>query len=399
VLRAAAHARGSPTHGDAPALPCALPCSPSHYTPTHTRRNTKQVGPDKGAIFERVLEQRAGGPPRRALEVGTFLGYSAVRTARHLAQPGGLLVCIEANPQNAAVAREVVAYAGLGGCVTVLDGLSGQVIPRLPLLLAQLPPPPPQQQQQQQQQLLLQAQDGELARASAFDVVFLDHSKRDYLPDLQRLEQLGLVAPRTTVLADNVLYPGAPGARACACAGACAGACACVCVGGGRGGGAGSTACGSGGSCAPLRRPPSPGTSLAATHAKQHTHTCTHTCVHTCVHTCTHTATPSTPCKHTPRTHTQHTPTATALTPYTHTHTPHRAHAGYLEYLDASGRYETRLLNAPLEYQQAWNPDWEAEGKEDALAVSLCVRDLADDEAGGAAGGAAVGGAAGVQRG
>ncbi|WIA12727.1 hypothetical protein OEZ85_006365 [Tetradesmus obliquus] len=61
------------------------------------------------------------------------------------------------------------------------------------------------QQQQQQQQQRRQRQ------GLGFDVVFLDHSKNDYLPDLQRLEQLGLVGPGSTVLADNVVYPGAPG--------------------------------------------------------------------------------------------------------------------------------------------------------------------------------------------
>lgn len=44
--------------------------------------------------------------------------------------------------------------------------------------------------------------------------------------------------------------------------------------------------------------------------------------------------------------------------------------AGYLEFLDSSGRYTTSLLKARYEYEQAWNPEWEA-NKEDALSVSV----------------------------
>lgn len=154
-----------------------------------------KIGPEKGQLFENVLQQRK---PTRALEVGTFLGYSAIRTARNL-QPGGQLLCIEANPQNAAVARQVVQYAGLQQHVQILDGLSGQVIPKLPAMLAPLQSSKANSAQQQQQQ-----QQG-------FDFVFLDHCKECYLPDLQALEQLGLIQQGTTVMADNVVYPGAPG--------------------------------------------------------------------------------------------------------------------------------------------------------------------------------------------
>lgn len=45
--------------------------------------------------------------------------------------------------------------------------------------------------------------------------------------------------------------------------------------------------------------------------------------------------------------------------------------AGFLEFLESSGRYKTELLRARYEYEQAWNPDWEP-NKEDALSVSVC---------------------------
>ncbi|KAF8067201.1 comta [Scenedesmus sp. PABB004] len=163
-----------------------------------------RIGPEKGALLEAVLAE-ASPRPRAALELGTFLGYSAMRTARALG-PGGWLICVEANPANAAVARELLRYVGLGGRVTVVDGLAADAIPRLPALLAA--------------QAGLQAgevaqpggqQAAAAAAAQGFDFVFLDHAKDCYLPDLVALEAAGLVRRGTTVVADNVVYPGAPG--------------------------------------------------------------------------------------------------------------------------------------------------------------------------------------------
>ena len=42
---------------------------------------------------------------------------------------------------------------------------------------------------------------------------------------------------------------------------------------------------------------------------------------------------------------------------------------GYLEALEASGRYATKLLEAPHEVDQPWNPRWEPQP--DAVSVSL----------------------------
>lgn len=42
------------------------------------------------------------------------------------------------------------------------------------------------------------------------DFVFMDHWKRCYLPDLQALEGSGLLGEGSVILADNVVFPGAP---------------------------------------------------------------------------------------------------------------------------------------------------------------------------------------------
>lgn len=191
-----------------------------HHQRANTQNRQYKIGPEKGALFEGVLQRLQ---PRLALEVGTFLGYSAIRTARHLQQPGGQLLCIEANPQNAAVARQVVEYAGYKDRVRIIDGLSNKVIPQLPALLSagqqagqgsqlsQQQPPQLQVSMQQQQSQQQQEQQQPEQQQQGFDFVFLDHCKDCYLPDLQALEGLGLIRRGTTVMADNVMYPGAPG--------------------------------------------------------------------------------------------------------------------------------------------------------------------------------------------
>ena len=58
-----------------------------------------KLGDEKGEILEREIA-KMDAQPRNALELGTFLGYSALRTARRLA-PGGKLHCIGARAHRA----------------------------------------------------------------------------------------------------------------------------------------------------------------------------------------------------------------------------------------------------------------------------------------------------------
>jgi catechol O-methyltransferase len=163
--------RATAEQGDAGSVVAALEAWGQHY-PSYA------CGAEKGAILEQLVESKA---PQLAVEVGSFQGYSAVRTARRLPRNGRLL-CVEASPANAAVVRAVVDYAGLGTRVDVLTGLSGQVM-------------------------------GDIASWVGFggsDWVFLDHCKPCLLPDTLRMEALGIIRAGTMVVADNVVYPGAP---------------------------------------------------------------------------------------------------------------------------------------------------------------------------------------------
>ena len=69
--------------------------------------------------------------PRRMLEIGTALGYSALHLAAG-AGPTATLDTIEADPSHAELAREHVARHGMDGRITVLVGRDSDVLARLP---------------------------------------------------------------------------------------------------------------------------------------------------------------------------------------------------------------------------------------------------------------------------
>lgn len=48
---------------------------------------------------------------------------------------------------------------------------------------------------------------------TSFDVIFIDHWKDRYLPDLKLLEQHNLMHKGTVIVADNILLPGVPDYR------------------------------------------------------------------------------------------------------------------------------------------------------------------------------------------
>ncbi|KAI1892991.1 hypothetical protein AGOR_G00139200 [Albula goreensis] len=136
------------------------------------------VGDEKGSILDSVVTELN---PSSALELGTYCGYSTVRIAR-LLPPGSKLITLEFNPAYAAVARQVIAWAGLNDKVQLVEGPSGDLIPQMK----------------------------ELFGVQTFDFVFLDHWKDRYLPDTKLLEECGLLRKGTVLLADNVICPGTP---------------------------------------------------------------------------------------------------------------------------------------------------------------------------------------------
>merc|ERR1740121_1233920 len=86
------------------------------------------VGDEKGALLDAALRERvaaACGAARagcdfQALELGTYVGYSAVRMARFLPQ-GAVLFSVDPDPEVQRVAREVLQLAGLGDRVVMVQ--------------------------------------------------------------------------------------------------------------------------------------------------------------------------------------------------------------------------------------------------------------------------------------
>ena len=144
------------------------------------------VGDEKGEILDAAIRR---AQPRLLLELGTYLGYSALRTARVMPQ-GARLVSVEFLPANAEIARSILDHAGVGDEVTVVVGTlgdGGATADRL------------------------EAEHG-LAEG-ALDFVFLDHDKKAYLPDLDLIVTRRWLRPGAIVVADNVKFPGVPGYR------------------------------------------------------------------------------------------------------------------------------------------------------------------------------------------
>uniref|UniRef100_A0A3Q3WDN0 catechol O-methyltransferase n=1 Tax=Mola mola TaxID=94237 RepID=A0A3Q3WDN0_MOLML len=136
------------------------------------------VGDEKGCILDSVVSEVN---PATVLELGTYCGYSTVRIAR-LLPPHAKLITLEFNPDFAAIARQVIAWAGMEEKVHLVEGASGEWIPKIK----------------------------EQFGVKALDLVFLDHWKDQYLPDTKLIEECGLLRKGSVLLADNVIFPGAP---------------------------------------------------------------------------------------------------------------------------------------------------------------------------------------------
>ncbi len=130
-----------------------------------------QIGPEQGT-FMTFLSGLVR--PRRAVEVGTFTGYSAICLARGLAD-GGTLTCLDVSEEWTALAGEYWQKAGLAGRIELRLG------PALDWLAA-LPPGP------------------------SLDLAFIDADKTGYLGYWEEI--VPRMRPGGLVLVDNALFHG-----------------------------------------------------------------------------------------------------------------------------------------------------------------------------------------------
>ncbi len=87
-----------------------------------------QTAPEQAAFLEMLV--RLSGA-RRAVEVGTFTGYGAIRIARGLGE-GGSLLCCELDPERAVIARHNLDAAGVGDRVEIAVGPAIETLRALP---------------------------------------------------------------------------------------------------------------------------------------------------------------------------------------------------------------------------------------------------------------------------
>lgn len=157
------YVRENARQGDADSVLAALDTFSRERTPL------MNIGEKKGRILDEVVRRTPNG---RILELGSFIGYSAVRIARQLGIEGRL-ICIEENHRYGEIVRDMVEFAGLSGRVTVMFGRAEEVIPTL-------------------------------APAVPFDAIFVDHAEERYGPDLLLMEKRRILRKGTVLVADNV---------------------------------------------------------------------------------------------------------------------------------------------------------------------------------------------------
>lgn len=141
------------------------------------------IGDVKGKFLEKALER---AQPKIVLELGAYLGYSALKTIQKLS-PDAHIYSIERSKKYAALAREVIEHAGKSHQITIVQGFvgdGGKTINELKTKYG--------------------------IKDQSIDFFFLDHAKEFYLPDLLTILKEGFLKNKATVFADNVLYPGAP---------------------------------------------------------------------------------------------------------------------------------------------------------------------------------------------
>ena len=125
------------------------------------------VGPEKGKQLAETIKDHK---PLNTLELGSFLGYSAIIIAMFLPEAGSL-VSVDHDKDSVAASKEIVKYAGLENKVHFINSTSDEAINAL---------------------------------KESFDFIFIDHEKNRYYSDLLLMENLNLINKGGIVFADNV---------------------------------------------------------------------------------------------------------------------------------------------------------------------------------------------------
>ena len=125
------------------------------------------VGPEKGEILRDHLVK---SEPNNVIELGTFIGYSAVLISSTIGEKSKL-TSIDSDSHSIEIAKELINFAGLDDKFNLMHGNAEEIIPELNFNA---------------------------------DFVFIDHAKKKYLSDLKLLEREEIIIKNCTVFADNV---------------------------------------------------------------------------------------------------------------------------------------------------------------------------------------------------
>lgn len=141
------------------------------------------IGPIKGKIIKDVIKDHK---PKKALEIGTLHGYSAILIANTMlgyiygkeyfdidfksTEP--ILISVEKDEKLATIARNNIENSRLSKLIQIINGDAIEEIPKL---------------------------------KSKFSMIFLDATKSEYLKYLQLIEEYSLLNKRAVVVADNVI--------------------------------------------------------------------------------------------------------------------------------------------------------------------------------------------------
>lgn len=110
---------------------------------------------------------------------GSYIGYSAVLIASELSGDAKL-ISLEIEPVHSNIANQILKYASLDKIAESRIGSLEQHVEELK------------------------------NEVGSFDLIFIDHAKEKYVSDFILLEKSKLISDKTVIVADNIIYPGAP---------------------------------------------------------------------------------------------------------------------------------------------------------------------------------------------
>ncbi|CCH41584.1 putative catechol O-methyltransferase 1 [Wickerhamomyces ciferrii] len=140
------------------------------------------IGAHKGKLLTDHIKETE---PEVIVEFGTHTGYSSILMAKQLDEIGSStskIYTFEANETMYELSKEIVKLSGLQHRIVQVLGKAGDKLDTLSSNFG----------------------------VDRINLLFIDHWKFSYLPDLRVAETLGYITKGSTLFADNIIYPGAP---------------------------------------------------------------------------------------------------------------------------------------------------------------------------------------------